>query len=147
MVPRVDLVVHACDSSLLIDQKAHALGPSGFRIIGGSISERDRLIGIAEQRKRECVLLRECGIRIDAVEARAQDLDLVFIVVVLMVAEPATFDRSSRCIGRGIKPQQHLASAQICERYRSAVMRRQRKIGRHISDLDHRCLSFGLTAI
>lgn len=145
MVSGVNLIVHPGDSSLLIDQKAHAFRPSCFCIVSGAISERDRAIGIAEQWKCESVLLRESRIRIDAVEAGAQYLDIVLVVVALMVAEPATFNRSSRCVCGWVKPQQHFAAPQIGEGYRSAVVRWQGEIGRLISSVNHRHTSVGLT--
>lgn len=145
MVPGVHLIVHPGDSSLLVDQKAHALWPSGFCIVSGAIRDRDRAIGIAEQWECESVLLRESRIRIDAIEAGAQHLDIVLIVVALMVAEPAAFNRSSGCVCGWVKPQQHFAAPQICECYRSAVMRRQGEIGSVVSNFNHRHTSVGLT--
>ena len=137
MVARIDLIVHARNQALLVDEEAHAPGPFRLRIVTRSVRDSDVAIAVAEQRKRERIFVCERGVRGDIVEARAENLDLVFVVVVLMIAEPATFGRSARGVGGRIKPQQHFSSAQVRERNRAAVVRRQRKVGSPISCLDH----------
>ena len=138
MVARIDLIVHARDFALLINKITHALGPLRFRIVARAVRDRDTAIGVTEQRERKGVLLCERGIRLDVIEAGAENLDIVFVVVTLMVAEPATFGRSSRSIGGRIEPQQHLSSAESRQRNRAAIVRRQRKIGCPVSCLNHR---------
>jgi hypothetical protein len=142
MLARVHLVVHARDPALLVDEKAHALRPLRFRIIAGAVSQREATINVAKQWEREVILLRKRGVRLDAVEAGAENLNFIFVVVVLMVAEPATFCRSARGVSRRIEPQQHFASAQSGKRNRLAIMRRQRKFGSLISCFDHLFRSF-----
>jgi hypothetical protein len=137
MVSGIDPVVGPCNLPLFVDQKAHAIWPSRLWILAGTVCECDRAIAIAEQRKLEIIFLRECGVCLHAVEAGAEDLDVVFIIVVLMVAEPATLDRSPRGVRRGVKPQQYLPPAQIRQRYSAAVMRRQGKFGSPIARFEH----------
>jgi hypothetical protein len=58
------------------------------------------------------------------------------IEVGLLVAEPATLDRSARCVSLGKKPDQKLATAQILKRDRVPLMRLQAEIRSDISGLD-----------
>lgn len=104
MFARVHLVVHARDPALFVDKETHALGPFRFRIVTSPVRESDAAIAVAEQWKRERILVCKFGVRGDVIEAGAENLDLIFIVVVLMVAEPAAFRRSARGVGRRIKP-------------------------------------------
>ena len=113
MVSWINSVVGPGDFSPFVDEKAHPIWPSRLGIPASAVCECDRSIDVAEQRKREGVFLREPGIRFHTVEADAEDLDLVFIVVVLMVAEPAALGGSARGVCRGVKPQQHLPTPQI----------------------------------
>jgi len=142
MLARVHLVVHARDPALLVDEKTHALRPFRFRIVARAISQRDATINVAKQWEREVILLCERGIRLDAVEAGAENLNFVLVVVALMVAEPATLCRSARGVSGRIEPQQHLAPPQSDKRDRLAIMRRQRKFGSLISNFDHLFRSF-----
>ena len=110
MVSGIDPVVDPRDLSLFVDEKAHPIWPGRLEILASAVGECDRSIEIAKEWKPEVIFLRERGVRLHPVEAGAEDLDVVFIVVVLMIAEPATLGRSARGIGCGVKPQQHLAT-------------------------------------
>ena len=81
---------------MFVDENAHAIWPGRPGILASAVCECDGSVDVAEQRKLEAVFLRERGVRFHAVEAGAEDLDVVFIVVALMVAEPATFGGSAR---------------------------------------------------
>jgi hypothetical protein len=96
MVSGIDPVVRPSDLSLLVDQKAHASWPRRPRILASAVCECDRSIDVAEQRKLEGIFPGERGIRFHAVKADTENLDIAFIVIVLMVAEPATLGRSAR---------------------------------------------------
>ena len=62
------------------------------------------------------MLLGECRILSGGIEADAQDLDIPRTKLLNLVAEPATFCRSTRGVGLWIEPQQHFFPAEICER-------------------------------
>src|SRR5262249_22857842 len=122
MVSGVDPVVGPSDLSVLVDEKAHASWPPRLGILACPGRECDRSI-VAEEGKLEVILLREPGVRFHAVKAHAENLDIAFVVVVLMVAEPATLGRSARGVCCGVKPQQHLPTPQIGQCYGATVMR------------------------
>jgi hypothetical protein len=44
MVARIDLVIHAFDLAVLVDEKAHAVGIPRFRIRACAVGDRDRMI-------------------------------------------------------------------------------------------------------
>ena len=137
MVPGIDPLVGPRDLSLFVDQKAHPIWPGRLGILASAESECDRSIDVAEQRKLEGIFLCERGVRFHTIEAGAEDLDIVFVVVVLMVAEPATLRRSARGVCGGVEPQQHPPTAQIGQCYGPAVVRRQCKIRSSITRLEH----------
>jgi hypothetical protein len=139
MVSGIDPLVRPRDLSLFVDEKAHPIWPGRLRIVASAVGESHRSIDVAEQRKIEGIFLRERGVRFHAIEAGAEDLDIVFLVVVLMVAEPATLRRSARSVCCRVKPQQHLPTPQIGQRYGPAVVRRQGKIRSPITRLEHLC--------
>jgi len=123
MVSGIDPLVRPRDLSLFVDEKAHSIWPGRLGVPASTVCKCERSIDVAEQRKLEGIFRRERGVRFHAVEAGAEDLDVVFIVVVLMVAEPATFGRSARGVCCGVKPQQHLPTPQIGQCYGPAVVR------------------------
>ena len=137
MVSGIDPLVGPGDLSLFVDEKAHPLGPGRLGVLAGPVCERDRSIEVAEQRKLELVPVRERGVRFHTVEADAEDLDVLFIVIVLMVAEPATLGRSTRGVRCRVKPQQHAATPQVGQCYGPTVVRRQCKIRSPITRLEH----------
>ncbi len=104
MISRVHLIVNARDASLLIDKEADPVGPLCVRIGACAVSDRHFAVGVAEQRKFEIILAGERRVGFDAVEARAENLDIVFVEIALLVAEPAAFDGSARGVGHGIEP-------------------------------------------
>jgi hypothetical protein len=137
MVSGIDPVVGPGDLSLFVDQKAHPTWPGCLGILAGAVCECDGPIEVAEERKVEGIFLRERGIGFHAVEADPQDLDIVFIVVVLMVAEPAALGGSARGVCCGIKPQQHLPTPQIGQCDGATVVRGQCKISSPITRVEH----------
>src|SRR5487761_102288 len=138
MVARIDLIIDARDTAVLVDQKTHSLGRWSFAIGACAVCERGFPRRVGEQRETEFVVMRECGVRFGSVETDAQDLDLVLVVVALMVAEAASFDGASGSARGGIKPQQDFSSAQVRARNDPAVVSGKRKFRRAISNLEHR---------
>jgi hypothetical protein len=137
MVSGIDPLERPSDLSLFVDQKAHSIRPGRLGILASAVCECDRSIEVAEQRKLELILVREGGVRFHTVEAGAEDLDVVFIVVVLMVAEPATLGRSARGVCCRVKPQQHLSTPQIGQCYSPTVVRGQCKIRSPLTSFEH----------
>ncbi len=112
MVAWVDPVVHALDPALLVDKKTLALRMLRAKVLAGTVCQRRRAAAIAKQWKLEPKLLRKSGVLLRRVETGAQHLDTVLVVILLMVAEPASLERSARRVGLRVKPQQYLSPAE-----------------------------------
>ena len=137
MIARVHLIVDACYVSFLIDHKAHAIRVGCVAVVAGAISERRRAVEIAEQGEFEFISLRESSVDIGRVEAHADHLNIVFIEVILMIAEPTTFGCSTGSISLGKEPKHYSAPAQCGQRYSRALVRLQRKLRGRIPSLHH----------
>jgi hypothetical protein len=110
----------------------------GLRIRARAIGQRCRALAIAEERELKLELLCKSPILLWRVEAGAENLDIALLVVILMVAEPASLQRSARRIGLRVKPQQHFSPPEIRQSNRSAVVRREAEIGCVIAGFNHR---------
>jgi len=111
MIARIYLVVHSYDVAILVDQNADAARVTRLVVGTRAVSHSDAAIGVAKQWKRELVLIGELGIALHIVEADTQDLDVIFIVVGDLIAEPATFHSSAGRVGLRIEPQDNFAAA------------------------------------
>ncbi len=72
--------------------------------------------------------MRKSGVLLDAVKARPEHLDIQPVKVGLLIAEPATLDRSAGCVSLGIEPDEYLVPAQITERERATLVGREGEI-------------------
>lgn len=129
MTARTDRFIGFDDRALFIDQVTDAFCESGFGVVTRAVREANCSCSIAEQDERKTILLGECGILSDRIEADAENLDVVGAKLVDLVAEPATFSRSARGIGFWIKPQQDFFAVKTGEREVFAFMRLYREIG------------------
>ena len=125
------------DAAVLIDQVCDALRILVLWRLGSSVCHSDLVIGVAEQRKRKTLLLREFAIFLDGVEAGAQNLDVFGFVVFDEIAELATFRRSTRCAGLGKEPQDDFLSAKVAELHATAAVIGRLEIGSGIADFQH----------
>lgn len=138
MLPGADLGIHPCNPALLVDQVADPARAFGVGIVAGAVRHTRDALGVAQQRKRKIEFFGERRVVLDAIEARAEDDDIVGDEVLILIAEPATLGGSAGGIGPGIKPQQDFLAAQAGKRERFALMRRQRKVRCQLSDLEHK---------
>ena len=136
MIARINLVIDTRDFARFVDQDTDSLRIPRLHVVARAIGEPERSLGVAQDRKVVVVLLREGGVLFNGVEARPQHRDIVLVEVGLMVAEPATLDRSARCVGLRIKPDQDLSVAQILKRDQVPLMRLQGEIRSDISGLN-----------
>jgi len=80
------------------------------------------------------VLLGKRGILFDVVKADTQDLDIILSEIADLIAEPATLNRSARCIGLRIEPQNNLAAAQFRKHDVFALVRGEREVRRRLAN-------------
>jgi hypothetical protein len=122
------------DLSLLVDQIGDPARVLIFRRFGGAVRQSDLVVGIAQKRKVELVLLRELRVVLLIVEAGAENLDVLGGVVFGEVPEPGTFRRSPRCVGLRKEPQHDFLSAEIPQLHLAALMIGGLKIRGRVTD-------------
>jgi hypothetical protein len=137
MIARIHLVVDSDELAVFVDQKTHTTRVTRLTVSAGAVRHPDAAVGIAKQRKGKVVLLSKAGILFDIVEADAEDLNIVLLEVGNLIAEPATLDRSARCIGLWIKPEYNLAPTQFRECDLLALVTAESEIRRWFANLEH----------
>ena len=126
---------------LLIDDIGNPLGVLIARTARRAISETDRLISVGEKRKLEVELLGEAGVVCRAVEADAEDLDILRFVIVGEVPEPGTFGGSAGCICLRVEPEDHFLAAEVGEFPSLSLMIGRLEVRGRIAYIQHRCSS------
>ena len=137
MLGGFDLAVGALDLAVGADEIRHARRRRSARVIGGAVGDADLLVGVAQEREVEVVLLGELLVRLERVEADAVDLNVVLAELLGSITEPLSFDRSTRGIGHRVEPQQNALAAQVRQLHRLAVVRAAGEVGRLIAFLEH----------
>jgi hypothetical protein len=125
------------DLSLFVDQVGDSPGVSRLGVIARAVGEAEFAASIAKQWKRKAEFLCESAVGRSVIEARSEDLDLLFGELSGPVTEPFAFDRSARGVGLGIKPEEDLPAAEILERERLPLMADDREIGRGLTRIEH----------
>lgn len=138
----IHLGVYLRDRAVLVDQVTDAIRVAGLRIVTGAVGETDLAVGVTQQRKGKVEFPSERGILFDRVEARAEDLDVESLELVLLIAEPATFNRSTRGISLWVEPQQHFAPAQAGQRERVTFVGGHREVRSRVTNVEHHDFSF-----
>lgn len=127
--------VHLCDFPLLIDDVRNSFCVAVLRRFAGAVLHADIALCVAKEREWKAEFFCKTGIFFNRVEADSQNLDILFVVVVNSVAEPATFCGSTRRVCLWIKPQYDFLSPIIGKAHLFAGVVFYRKIGRHVSNL------------
>ena len=138
---RVDFRVRLRDLAVLVDHVGDAAGVLVFRRVGGAVRDADLPVGVAEERKWEVVLLREVRILFDGVEADADDLRVLFLVLAGKVPEPGTLGRSPSGVGLRIEPEDEFLAAKVAQLHAVPVVIDRLEIGSGIAWLQHPCTS------
>ena len=137
MIARIHLVIDPGELAVFVNQETHATRVTRLTIAASAIRHPHASVGIAKQREGKIVLLGKVGIPFDVVEADAQDLNVVLIEVVDLVAEPATLSRSARRVGLRIKPQYYFAPSQFRECDLLPLVTRESELRRRFANLEH----------
>ena len=85
---------------------------------------------IAEQREAEASVVSKSFVVCDRVKADSENLHVALREGVVEDEEPAPLGGSPPGVGFGIKPQDHLFTAEVCQAYSGTIVRRHRKIRR-----------------
>jgi len=105
--------------------------------IGGAVGDADLPLRVADQREREVELFREALVLFPRVEADAEDLGVLCLVLLDEVPEPGTLDRSARGVGLRIEPEDDLFAAQVAQPDGGAAMVDAFEIRSWISGIQH----------
>jgi hypothetical protein len=138
---RIDLRMDLRDPPLLVDHVRDPPGVLVLRRFGGAVRQTDLVVGIAQQRKVEFLLLREFAIGFDAVEGSADDLDVLRGVLGGEVSEPETFGGSAGCVGLRKEPQHDFLAAKVAELHATTHVIGSLEWGSSITDFQHRSTS------
>jgi hypothetical protein len=125
------------DVPVLVDDVRDPFRVLVLRRISSAVCQSDLPIRIAQQRKREVILLGELRVRGRVIEADAEHRGVLRFILRAEVPEPGTLGGSPRCIGLRIKPKHDLASAQISQRDRAPAMIAHLKIRSLVANLEH----------
>jgi hypothetical protein len=125
------------DLSFLVDHVRDAFRVLVGRRCGGAVREADLPLGVAEQREGELELLGEVLVLFRRIEADAEDLRVLRLVLRREVPEPGTFARSTGGVGLRIEPEHDFFSAQIAELHAVAVVIDDVEVGRNFAGLEH----------
>lgn len=125
------------DLSVLVDDVCDAAGVLVLRRVGGAVGEADPALGVAEEREREVVFLREGGVGALVVEADAEDRGVLRRVLIAEVPEPGTFARSTGGVGFRVEPEHDPASAEVAELHAISVVIGDVEVGSFLAWLQH----------
>ena len=104
--------------------------PAGKTSPPGAIRLAHDMVGVAQQWKGQAGSGSEGMIVFDRVKTGPENLYVALREGIIEVTEPVPFGRSSPGIGFGIKPQDDLLAAEICQAHSRTIMRGDRKIRR-----------------
>jgi hypothetical protein len=132
------------DATVLVDDVGDPAGVFVFHAVRRTVCDADLPIRVAEEWKREVVLLRELLVLRRRIEADAED-DCVFpLIFVVEVPEPGTLGRSARGVGLRIEPEDDFLPSEVLQFDRAPLVVDHVEIGRGISNLEHACSSHKL---
>ena len=104
--------------------------PTRKTSVPGPICFAEDMGRITEEREAEVSVVSKGFVVRNRVEADPENLHVALREGVVEGEEPAPLSGSPPSVGFGIKPQDHLFAAEICQAYSGTVMRRHGKIGR-----------------
>lgn len=118
----IDRFVHLLDRAIAPDHVGHALGIfKAVHFPGYIISIGDRPIGVSQQRKRQIEFVGKGLVRGFVIHAHAKYGDALVEVLLVVVAETASFLGAAGGIILGIEVQDNGFARVICELDRIAV--------------------------
>ena len=88
----------------LVNQITDTFGIPGLGIVARPVGQAECAIRIAQEEEGKIKLLGKGRILSNRIKAHTEDFNILGLKVCNLVAEPATFRRSTRCIGLGVEP-------------------------------------------
>ena len=125
------------DLALFVDHVGDTAGVFVFGGVAGTVGQADLALGVTEQRKGKVELFGEGLVLFGCVEAGAEDLRVLRVVLRREVPEPGTFFRSAGCVGFGVEPEDDFLTAQIGKPDPVAVVIHHIEIRSFLTGLKH----------
>jgi hypothetical protein len=125
------------DDAVFIDDVGDAARVFVLLAVARAVSQADLPLRVADQRKGEVEFLGEALILLGRVEADADDLRVLFLVLADEVPEPGTLDGSARGVGLRIEPEDDPLAAQVAQADGVALVIDGIKVGRLVSRFQH----------
>lgn len=122
------------DDAVRINDVGNAAGETS---LPGTIRLAHDMIGVAQQWKGQAGSGGEGVILFDRVKTGPENLHVALREGIIEVTEPVPLGRSSPGIGFGIKPQNDLLAAEICQAHGGTIMRGDGKIRCRGPDCQH----------
>jgi hypothetical protein len=106
MAAWTDGIIGFLDLPLFVNHVTDTFGIASGGILARTVGKPDGTGGVAEEQKWKLIFLRKGSILGHRIETDSQDFDVPSAEFVDLVAEPATFSRSTWGIGFRVKPQE-----------------------------------------
>jgi hypothetical protein len=111
-------LVRLADDPVGVDEIREPLGE--LHLVGAGVphlvGHADLLVPVGEQPEREVELLSELPVRFRVVERRAEDDAIQLLELVGLVTQALALDRSARCVGHRVPPEQDPVTPQTRQR-------------------------------
>ena len=111
--------------------------PAGKTSPPGTIRLAQDMVSVTQQREGKASPGSESVVVFDRVKTGPENLHVALREGIVEGTEPAPFGSSSCGIGFGIKPQDHLLAAEICQAHGGTIVRGNGKIRRLGPDCQH----------
>jgi hypothetical protein len=106
MAARTHGIVSFLDLALFVNHVTDTFGIASVSILARAVGKPDGTGGVAEEQKWKLIFLCKGSILGHRIETDSQDFDVPSAEFIDLVAEPATFSRSTWCIGFRVKPEE-----------------------------------------
>ena len=137
----VDFRMRLENGPVRTDQISNAFRvPIRFRL-PGAIRDSNRPIDISEQRKGKAVLRSEGFLFVNRIETASENLGAQALIVTVEVPEPGTLDRSARCVGLRIKPENYVSARVVTQLDAAILVIGNLKSRRDVSNVQHEASS------
>jgi hypothetical protein len=117
MILRRHLRIRDRDIAIGTHENRNTTGLCGVGVFGRAISDGGRTFVIAQQIIRKIKLCPERGVIRHRIVTYAKNYGVAVIEILDSITEPVAFNRSPRCIGFWIPPEQDVLAREIVQRH------------------------------
>jgi hypothetical protein len=125
------------DLPLFVDHIRDAFCVLVVRRLRRTVGESDLAFRVAQEREWEVELAGERVVLFGSVEADAEDLGVLGLVLLAQVPEPGTFTRSTRGVGLRVEPEHDFLAAQVSQTDMVSLVVEDVEVRSDITGLQH----------